>query len=186
MKKIALALVAIVVSAGFVGNVAQAQVNPNPDPVCTSIVISNTGTGSNNSGVCTVITNVVVTCVNNIYVLNENDQEAVTGEAEELGNTSGSAAITGDATNENGTNVQIGADCGEATETPTTPTNPETPATPTASTPEKSQPATKVAALPYTATNPATTIAMIGAVVAAVALIATVAGLAIYRRNALK
>lgn len=179
MKKLSQVLTAIVLSAGFVGNVAGAQAAQ-----CTSIVITNTGPNSNNSGTCTVNTTVAVTCVNNLYVLSQNDQTAVTGQASSLGNTTAGTAITGNATNENGATVQIGAACGD-----TSTTTPETPATPTSNTPAGGAgqaEAKKVAALPYTASS--SVIVWAGMSIAALlaALVATRIGFAVYRRVAAK
>lgn len=181
MKKVAQLLTAIIVSVGVVGNVAGAQVAQTPD--CTSIVITNTGANSNNSGTCIVNTSVTATCVNNIYMLNQNDQTAVTGQASSLGNTSSNPAITGNATNTNGTSVQIGAACGQTT-TSTTPTatEPTTPSTGAGQAPEVK----KVAALPYTASSDTASIAIIATAVALGAFVAARVGTAIYRRIALK
>jgi hypothetical protein len=189
MKKISQILMAAVLTVGLVsfgGNVANAQVVE--EETCESIVISNTGPGSINEGVCVVNIDVEVTCNNNVYVLNENDQEAVTGAAQELGNTTGGTAISGNATNENGTTVQIGAACGETTtpETPVTPTTPEKPVTPSTPTTPAAAPAQKVAALPNTASNQTVAIALIGFVVAALAVIASRIAIAAYRRSTLK
>lgn len=182
MNKLTQVFAAIALSVGFVGNVAGAQASP--DPVCTSIVITNTGQSSNNSGTCIVNTTVTVSCTNNIYVLSQNDQTAVTGQASSLGNTSSGPAITGDATNSNGTNVQIGAACGD------TPTTPETPATPTTSTTPTGgsgqAEAKHITALPYTASSSVVELAAVGTVVLLISLVATRIGFALYRRTSLK
>lgn len=183
MKEIAAILVVFAMSLGFTGGTATAQ-----QANCDSIVITNTGPNSNNQGVCVVNTTVSVTCVNNVYVLNQNDQTAVTGQASSLGNTSGGPAITGNAQNENGTNVQIGATCSvpvpptpptPTPETPEVPTPPETPVTP-------AQPTAEVTVLPYTAANATVTWVAIGIAAALTALVTTLGGLAIYRKRALK
>ncbi len=178
MKKIAQIFAAVVVSLGFVGNVASAQVQSN----CTSIVITNTGANSNNQGTCTVNTTVVVTCINNTYVLNQNDQTAVTGQASVLGNTSGGPAITGNATNTNGSTVQIGSACTPATTTPDVPTTTTTSTTPVTTTPEVK----KVATLPYTASSSFGEIALIGTLVAIAVFATARVGAVVYRRIALK
>jgi hypothetical protein len=187
MKKISKVLAAAVLTIGLVsfgGSVTNAQVVVDEE-TCESIVISNTGAGSVNEGVCVVDVDVEVTCTNNIYILNESDQEAVTGAAEEIGNTTGGTAISGNATNENGTTVQIGAACGETPtpETPVTPTTPETPETP--STPIVT-PAQKVAVLPNTASNSPIQVILLGLAGIVAVVIASSAAIAAYRRNTLK
>ena len=116
MKNLLKTLAVTATLVGMSGGVALA------DSSCT---ISNTGPDSNNT--CTSEeTNVThVSCVNGIYVVNDNDQEAGSGDAENEGNTSGGNATSGSAVNENGTTVQIGTSCGGATTTPET----ETPST---------------------------------------------------------
>jgi hypothetical protein len=120
VKKLVQALSAAVVSTAFMGSMAGAVGVPNQLADCDSIVIVNTGPDSNNQGVCTINTNVVVTCTNNIYVLSQNEQDAVTGKAQVIGNTTGGSAITGAATNENNQVVNIGASCAHAPEVPCT------------------------------------------------------------------
>ena len=183
MNKLTQIFAAIALSVGFVGNVAGAQASP--DPVCTSIVITNPGQSSNNSGTCVVNTTVTVSCTNNIYVLSQNDQTAVTGQASSLGNTSGGPAITGDATNSNGTNVQIGAACGSTHTTPETPnTTPTASTTPTGGSGQAE--AKHIAALPYTASSSVVELAAVGTVVLLISLVATRIGFALYRRTSLK
>lgn len=189
MKKISQILIAAVLTVGLVSfgdNVANAQVVE--EETCESIVISNTGSGSINEGICVVNVDVEVTCNNNIYVLNENDQEVVTGAAQELGNTTGGTAISGNATNENGTTVQIGAVCSETTTpvTPVTPTTPEKPVTPTTPATPVAAPVQKVAALPNTASNSIVQTVVFSLVAIAAVAIASRVAIAAYRRSTLK
>lgn len=182
MKKISQILIAVVLAVGFVGITDTSTAGAEE---CDVIIINGTGSDSDNVVECQVRVDVEVECIDNIYVLNENSQEAVTGEVEDQGNTTGGAAVSGNATNSNGATVQIGAECvseetPETPVTPTTPTTPETPVTPAAVvTPT-------VAVLPNTATNSITGMAL--AVIAAVVAILVASRLAItvYRRKALK
>lgn len=178
MKKVLTSLTALAVSFAFVGTVALTSETASA-ATCESIVITNTGENSNNEGVCTVVTNVNLVCNNNVYVLSENDQEAITGEAEVLGNTTGGTAITGNATNENNQTVAIGSSCG--TTTPAAPVTPETPGK-GAVTPAAEKPA----ALPYTAGN-STLAIVVSSLVAAAAIVAgSRVAVAAYRRFSAK
>ncbi len=112
MKKLLKILSAAVISTAFIGSFASAA-------TCDEIVVNNTGPGSNNQVVCNVTVDVTVTCTNGTYLLNSNSQSAVSGAVNNQGNTSGGAAISGNATNENGQTVAIGSQCGPATTTTT-------------------------------------------------------------------
>lgn len=177
MKKVTQILVALVVSVGIAstGNTAFAQQAP-----CDNIVIYNTGPGSTNVALCINDTELEVVCNNNVYVLTENSQEAVSGEAESQGSTAGGNAVSGSATNENGTTVQIGTSCGE-TSAPVTPETPEVPtATPAA------VPIEKPSVLPYTATSSFGEVAVIAVITIATAAITARLAVAAYRRATLK
>lgn len=187
MKKISQILAATVLVAGLTGftNVVNAQIVDELENECSTIVITNTGEGSYNEGTCIVNIEVEAVCTNNIYVLNENDQAAVTGAAEEVGSTTGGTSISGDAVNENGTSVSLGTSCGEeetttAVTTPEEPTKPEAPAAPVAA------PAPEVAALPNTASNAIFKTAALGLAVAAAAVVLSRIAIATYRRIAVK
>jgi hypothetical protein len=179
MKKVTQILTALVLGISFVGigSVAHAQEVKS----CDSIVITNTGEGSYNEGVCTVNVDVNVTCTNNVYVLDDNSQEAATGAASELGNTSGGAAVSGNATNDNGQTVQIGASCGQPA-VPTTPTTPTTPVVPVATAAPKQQ----VTVLPFTASNSTAETAVIATIALATVLVTARVAVSVYRRMALK
>lgn len=177
MKKLIKVLTAAILSVAFVGAAAGAQAQST----CESIVITNTGENSNNQGVCTVVTNVTLVCNNNVYVLTENDQEAITGEAEVLGNTTGGTAITGNATNENGQTVTIGSSCGEATPAPSA-----SPVTPAGGSGNVTPPAAKPAALPYTAGNSTLAIVVSSLVAAAAVVAGSRVAVAAYRRFSAK
>ena len=189
MKKISQILMAAVLTVGLVsfgGGIANAA----DTQVCDTIVITNTGPGSYNSGTCTVNVAVDFVCSSGVYILNDNSQNSVTGAAEQIENTTVAegASISGTATNSNGTTVELNVTpCGETTtpETPVTPTTPETPVTPT--TPETPVAhAQKVTALPNTASNQTTVVALVGFAVAALAVVASRIAIAAYRRSSLK
>lgn len=169
MKKLLRIISAAIVGTAFMGVAASAQ----PLPTCDSIEITNTGPGSFNEGVCKVSVDVTLVCENDIYVLNENDQAAVTGEASTIGNTSGGPAITGSAENENGQTVSIGASCdGEA----------EAPGSGSIAPPAGGGGGALPAALPNTATSSLAPLAMASVIgAAAIALVSRLAVFA-YRR----
>lgn len=181
MKKVTQILVALVLSLGLasIGDIANAQVAN-----CDNIVIYNTGPGSNNVALCITDTELEVVCDNNIYVLTDNSQEAVSGEAVNQGSAAGGNAVSGSATNENGTTVQIGADCGETPAPTPTPVTPETPATPTV-TPVTTS-VEKPTLLPYTATSSLTEGLLIGLIALATAAVTARITIKAYRRIALK
>ncbi len=171
MKKLVQILTAAVVSVAFVGSVAGAQ-------ECDNIVIFNTGPDSNNQVSCVDVTNLTVTCVNNVFVLDTNSQTALTGSASVAANVTSGNALSGDANNSNGQVVTIGASCVSAT-TPVTPVTPGGGSvTPAAE--------TKVAALPYTAGTSAATIVAISLVAAAAIVAVSRIAIAAYRRYSVK
>lgn len=180
MKKVTQILVALVLSLGLasVGQVANAQT-----PDCDNIVIYNTGPGSDNVVLCINDATLEVECQNNIYVLNESSQEAVSGEAVSQGSTAGGNAVSGSATNENGATVQIGANCGEV-EAPVTPTTPETPSTPVVT--PVATPKEKPALLPYTSAGSLAETIAVGLIALATVLLTARIAVTVYRRLALK
>lgn len=116
MRKTLSIMSAAVISVACMGGVANAE-------TCDTIVINGTGDGSNNTVTCNVTADVNVTCTNGLYALTSNSQTAVSGAVEAEGNTAGGATITGNATNENGETVTIGASCIPAVTTTTTSTS---------------------------------------------------------------
>lgn len=183
MKKFLRMLAASFVGVGMFTGVASAAVAADPCPTGT---IQNTGAGSNNSIVCETTVDTRVTCVNGIYVVGQNGQQATTGGASGSGNTSGGVVVTGDARNDNDVTVTVGASCAAAPVTPTTPTTPTTPSTsaptvsPAATTSTPAQ--QTVASLPKTGTNnTAQTVLMTGLVLGA-GIAATQFGMVAYRR----
>lgn len=115
MKKLIHILPAIMISASIAGNVAGAQAPQD----CDVLIINDTGPGSTTQVVCNVTTDVQVDCKNNVYILNENSQTAVSGDASSQGNVTNNTTITGNAVNSNGDVVRIGASCElETTEGP--------------------------------------------------------------------
>jgi len=180
MKKVTQILVALVLSFGLVG-IGAATANAQATN-CDNIVIYNTGPGSNNVALCITDTELEVVCDNNIYVLTDSSQEAVSGEAVSQGSTAGGNAVSGSATNENGTTVQIGTSCGE-TPAPA-PVTPETPAAPTV-TPVATS-VEKPTLLPYTATGSLSEALLIGLIALATAALTARITIKAYRRIALK
>lgn len=117
MKKLIKILSASVVSVAFMGTVASAASCDG------SIVITNTGAGSNNTVSCTDVTNIVLTCDNNVIVGSVNTQTGTSGNADSSDNTTAGNVATGQVVNNNGQDVTIGAGCetlaAQAGETPT-------------------------------------------------------------------
>lgn len=187
MKRLFNIISAAIVSTAFIGSVTSAQEPQTGGEQCTKIVITNTGPNSNNQGICNVVYDAKVTCVNNKYVLTQNDQTAVTGEAELLGNTTANTAISGTARNESKTEVTIGASCGEGAKTAA------------AQTPGMGSvgggvgqagggqgAAGGIEVLPDTDSTPAATIVAVSVAVAAGAAAASRLGVAAYRRFVIK
>jgi hypothetical protein len=194
MKKLTQIVAAIVLSVAFVGTVSTVQAQEAPEidlPNCDVLVIDGTGPDSENEIVCTTDIKVNVECVNKIYVLTENSQEALSGAAVVGGNVTGGTAITGNATNENDTTVQIGAACGQEEQgeqggqgAPAVVTSAEVPGAGAggagAAAPQH------VAALPFTAGSSTLETAAISAIVLATAFTTVRLAVAAYRRQALK
>lgn len=174
-------LVALIVILGISGGNVSAQQAP-----CNGgqITITNTGPDSTNEVTCVTISDLEVTCNNSVYVLTENSQSAISGAAGSNVNTSAGSAISGNATNENGATVQIGANC----ETPVTPAVvPETPVTPTTpTTGTGAATPTAVAVLPNTANSSVTEMAIAGLIALVSVIGLSQLGLSLYRRAALK
>ena len=171
--------VAVVTSLAFMGGVASA------DDSCTGAIV-NTGPGSTNEVKCVDSRDIKVTCVNDVYVVNNNSQTGGSGDADNSGNTTGGGSISGNATNENGTTVQIGASC--ATQpAAVTPENPA-PGQPVggmgAGAPLEA--AKTVAALPNTGNNILLDSVVIGGTSLAALLIASRLGAIAYSRLALR
>lgn len=184
MKRYMRGLVAIITSLAFMGGVASAQTG------CEGATITNTGPGSTNEITCVDSSTVHVVCSNDIYVVTDNSQSSGSGDADNSGNTTGGSSITGNATNENGTTVEIGASCAPAAAV--------TPPAPTP-TPTSPQPVTgfggrgagapevvAVAALPNTSSNPILDVALVSAISLAVALVLSRLGILAYRQSALR
>lgn len=146
----------------------------------------------------TTKTSVKVVCVNNVYVIDNNSQNAGTGNATITSNGSGGYAASGNAQNTSGSTVTIGASCGQAatsssstppstsggsSSTPTTTkksSSPSAPLTPSSST------AMSAASLPETGSNTLVNAAVIGTVLVVGGLAISFVGTALYRRAALK
>lgn len=184
MKRYVRGLTAIIISASFVGGVASAQ-EANCD-------ITGTGPGSENTCEIDEKNIIHVTCKNNVYVVNDNDQDSESGDGTVHGNNSGGSASSGSAVNENGTEVEIGASCGA--QEVVTPSNPEAPVTGIAAvTPSGGAGGVGgggggagVAMLPDTAGNNNAGIAAISITALVSVIVASRFGLLAYQRAALK
>jgi hypothetical protein len=119
---------ATLLSMSLMAGVAAADTTTNTNTDDTSstsdCTIYQTGSDSYNSCETNSSQSAQVTCDNNVYVLNNNSQNAGTGGVTVNNNTTSGNAVSGSATNENGTTVAIGASCetpAAATTTTTTP-----------------------------------------------------------------
>lgn len=190
MKRYMRGFVAVVTSLAFMGGVANAQ-TLSETCVDGQATIINTGPGSVNEVKCVDSREIKVTCVNDIYVVNNNSQTGGSGDADNTGNTTGGGSISGDATNENGTTVEIGASCA-AQPAVVTPENP-TPSQPVggmgaggmgAGAPAEA--AQTITALPNTGSNVILDSVLIGGTSLGALLIASRLGAIAYRRLALR
>jgi hypothetical protein len=176
--------VAVITSLAFIGGVANAQTPTTCADGQATII--NTGPGSVNEVECVDSREIKVTCVNDIYVVNNNSQTGGSGDADNSGNTTGGGSISGDATNENGTTVEIGASCA-AQPAAVTPENP-TPSQPVggmgAGAPAEA--AQTITTLPNTGSNVILDSVLIGGTSLGALLIASRLGTIAYRRLALK
>ncbi|MDB5165715.1 MAG: hypothetical protein JWM00_605 [Candidatus Saccharibacteria bacterium] len=154
---------------------------------CSGAII-NPGPGSTNTIECVNASTVHVTCTNNINVVTSSTQTAGSGGGISSGNTNAGNVITGNATNENGQVVQIGAACvtqpASQTTSPNMPTTSSVAATPGPST---VMPTSRVvAALPNTASNSLTDVILLGVISLAGMLGISRVGVELYHRLALK
>ncbi len=175
MKKVIQTIVAALMSVAFMGSFASAA-------SCDG-VITLTGPESNNTIKCSDVNDLVLKCNNNVYVANVNYQNGSSGDAEVGGNTSAGTAVSGNVTNDNGQNVQLGTSCNSAVVTPATTETPVGGAGATTPPPaETPAPGVGAAMLPYTASSPlaATVIGSLAA--AAIVFGASRLGVAVYRR----
>lgn len=185
MKRYIRSLVALIVILGISGGNVSAEQEPCDNG---QITISNTGPDSTNIVDCVTVSDVTVTCNNSIYVLTESSQTAISGAAGSGVNTSSGSVISGNATNENGATVQIGAACETpAVVVPETPVTPVTRTTPVPTTGTGATSAVPVATvLPNTASNSVVQMGTIGLVTLATIAGASAAAVGVYRRLALK
>lgn len=190
MKKLLQILSAGVVGASLVVGVAAAGAYTNE----CSIIYQQKDSASYKSCESNPNNSVRVTCVNDVYVIDNTSQQAGTGNATITPGSNGGYAVSGNAENESNSTVTIGASCGQPATTPVTqPTTPTsvgkgagtpaavtaTPATPAAQTPA-------AASLPETGSNTVVNDAVIGTIVLAGTLALAQAGTFVYRRLALK
>jgi len=131
---------------------------------------------------------VKVVCVNNVYVINNDSQNAGTGGSVTVNGNS----ISGSATNQSGATVNIGASCGKVTgsASSTTPSQPggSTSSSTTPKTPSSTSSSTAMAAasLPETGSNTVLNAAIAGTALIVGGLVISFVGTALYRRAALK
>lgn len=104
MKKLFHIATSAVVGAACLGGCASAA-------TCDGL-ITLTGPDSNNTVSCNEVNNINVSCNNNIWVGNVNDQTGSSGSGDVSGNTTGGTVATGTVVNENGQDVTIGTSCG--------------------------------------------------------------------------
>lgn len=146
MKKLQLIAAAFVVAAATLTAVPSAQ--------AADFKCENGFTGPDSDNKCVSVAEYECTYNNdtNIIIVNNNDQNGVSGEAEVVDNTSTGGAITGSVTNENGTSFSFEVTNGDdeneecvANEvkpaTPVTPEVPKTPETPKVTAPQAEKPA---------------------------------------------
>lgn len=180
MKRVIQFLSTLVLGMGFLSSVASAA-----SVTCGA---SNTGANSNNTVVCQTSNNEYVTCNNGVVVLNNNGQTAHSGDAFVINNTNAGGSTSGNTTNVNGVEVEIGVTgCAPVTTTSTTPTptapsgggGAGQPAAPV-------QAAPKVASLPATGSNSVVETLAIGTALVGGAVAVSQIGLMAYRRLALK
>ena len=193
MKRYLRGFVAIVATLAFMGGVANAQEGSGD---CSGdAIITHTGPDSVNKIECVSARDIKVTCKNNIYVVTDNSQSAGSGDTTNDGNTTGGSAISGNATNENGTIVEIGASCGEqpAVITPENPKPGMGAVTPSSQQPSggggavaPTQAPVEITTLPDTSSNPILDGALIAGSSLTGLLIASQLSIAAYRRFALR
>ena len=121
MKKLLLGLAIAVLGLSSSGTTAGAT---------DSCTISNTGPESTNSCVVKDDFTCKVENDNKFTVINNNDQEATTGDATASGNTSSGNATSGSATNSNGTVIDVSIVNGGCIVTAVTPPTPPAPVVP--------------------------------------------------------
>ena len=183
MKKLLQILSATAVCASLAVDVAAAQSNTT----VSKCSIYQSGSTSYKSCVNSTNNSVRVICKNDVYVIDNNSQQAGTGNATITGNGSGGYIASGNAKNENGTTVNIGASCGKQTSsTPSAPTSTPTSGGKSAGTTPSSSTTIAASSLPETGSNAVVSDAVIGAGALFGALTLSYAGSALVRRMALK
>ncbi len=137
MKGFIKTIIVGLLGAGLMTGVVAAAPPDNLITKTATCSIYNTGSDSYNSCVLKSDRSAQVTCDNNIYVLNNNSQNAGTGGVTVSDNGNGGSAVSGSATNQSGVTVTIGASCGTVAQTTTaTPSpTPSSPVAPPAATP---------------------------------------------------
>ena len=105
MKTIFRFIASTIIGTAFLGSMASAATCDG------TISITGTGPGSNNQISCADVSNIVVTCDNNIVVATVNTQTGTSGSADSSDNTTAGTATSGSVVNDNGQNVTVGASC---------------------------------------------------------------------------
>lgn len=188
MKKLLQVLTTAVVGTVLMGGVVGAT---GTYQNCS--IYQSGSTSYNSCQTNTNTTSVRVTCVNNVYVIDNSSQQAGTGNATITSNGSGGYVASGNATNQNGATVNIGASCGQASAPASSSSSPssssscgssKTCPTSSASTPAKMS--VSASSLPETGSNSVVN----GAVIATATLVGVLgisyAGSVLYRRLAFK
>lgn len=101
MKKLSKLIAAVVLALGLSTAVASAQ----------SCTIENTGPDSNNSCTVNETSNTNINCSNDAAVINANNQNSQSGDAETDSNTTGGSSTSGSANNSNDTNTNVSQEC---------------------------------------------------------------------------
>jgi hypothetical protein len=118
MKRVIGMAVATLLSMGLMAGVAAADTTTTT----TTCSIYETGSASYNSCTTDSTQTARVTCDNNVYVLDNNSQNAGTGGVTVTNNTTSGNAVSGSALNSDNNTVTIGTSCGTVAATPTTTT----------------------------------------------------------------
>jgi hypothetical protein len=181
VKKLLQIITGTVVSVGLMAGTAAA------DSVTCGGSISNTGPGSNNTITCVDKNDIQVTCSNNDKVVETNNQNANSGGAFTVENTSGGNANSGNANNNNKVTVDVGASCARQVATTATTSPAGGKGAGSASTPATTPSAKAgVSSLPKTGSNSLQDSAITGVFVLGTAAAVSQLAASAYRRFALK
>jgi hypothetical protein len=178
MRKIVLAIISTLTSAGLMLGVAAAQTSD-----CN---IVNTGPNSNNT--CTIKdeNDLNIKCNNNVDVVFVNGQSAGSGEVTLTNNTNGGYAYSGNAVNTNSTTGKLDVSCGAKEAAAPAPAPTPAPAAVPVAAAAQPTPAPQAQALPSTGNNSLVASSMVVSAVVLVGAFAARLALSVYRKAALK